>query len=91
MAALPRMAGRWTIAAASLAAALLIAGTACGVARHIGAGTAWAGTNAIFWGLAALTLPHIAFGRLAAVLAARGHTSNMQRCAAPVTRALGCA
>jgi Brp/Blh family beta-carotene 15,15'-monooxygenase len=55
----------------SAAAVAILAGAAWVAASWHHAGLIWAGTNGIFWGLAALTLPHVIFGRLAAWLAGR--------------------
>ena len=66
MASLPRMAGGWAIPAATLTAVFLVTAAASTVAWRTGAGAGWVTINAIFWGLAALTLPHVAFGRFAA-------------------------
>ncbi len=69
MASLPALPPSWVVSAAS-AVAIIVIGTAAGAAAiWTGAGAAWATVNAVFWGLAALTLPHVLFGRLAAHVA----------------------
>ena len=66
MASLPRMTGGWAVPAATLTAVFLVTAVVSAIAWRTGAGASWVTINAIFWGLAALTLPHVAFGRFAA-------------------------
>ncbi len=75
MRALPPAARGWQMAPVSALAIALLAGGTWIAARGQGidpsaaslsaAGLSWAGLTGIFWGLAALTLPHVALGRLA--------------------------
>jgi Brp/Blh family beta-carotene 15,15'-monooxygenase len=70
MASLPALPPSRAVQAASGVATVVIGLAAGGAAVWTGAGAGWATINAVFWGLAALTLPHVVFGRLAARLAA---------------------
>jgi Brp/Blh family beta-carotene 15,15'-monooxygenase len=66
MRALPQSVRGWQTGAVTAAAIAMIGLAAFAAARHVHADIAWASTNGLFWGLAALTLPHVVLSLIAA-------------------------
>lgn len=65
MESVPQAQRGWPVLAVSAAAIVLVAAVIVPLAQARHAGAEWAAANGLFWGLAALTWPHVLLGRLA--------------------------